>query len=412
MLFSKVRTMAVNNEIHSQVNKPNAEQQLEKPGSVKCDNLIPQDLKDVWRDYERDIVNYFTSKIHGAIQSKDLRGALVTYNELERYADNCGLTGLNAASLLDEVATTFGISHGDLARQLASLESETPDLRTIIDEIAKYIRMRVRYPLTLSALKDSIIVVIDEGQEYRVIHRLNDPITKEPKMVEVKIAKKELSKALNMREAYDVRKGKKGVVEVPDTSNLVPRILEGQTVNFAVAHFEPRGFTSYDYAMMLVYDVLQTPKLIGKSKVDEIKWNVMDWLMSRTYVYVSYNGGSREATVKRVDPTEAIYIDPTTKELLVPPSAYLANIKDANKKNQITAYLKLHGVLLDTNKPYVLHVNKQRKPLKGFYVFDLTKLREFVGHDVEELAKPDHEDLLLSQEEIEEIKKKAEGDVA
>jgi len=404
--------MAINNEIVNQVNKPNAEQQLEKPGSVKCSNLIPQDLRDVWRDYERDIVNYFASKIHGAIQSKDLRGALVAYNELERYVDNCGLTGLNVVSLHNEIASAFGISQGDLARQLASHESETPDLGAIIDEVAKYIRMRVRYPLSLNALRDSIIVVIDEGQEYRVIHRLIDPVTKEPKVIEVKISKKELSKALNMREAYDARKGKKGGVEVPDPSNLIPRILEGQTVNFAVAHFEPRGFTSYDYAIMLVYDVFQTPKLIGKSKVDEIRWNVMDWLMSRTYTYVSYNGGSREATVKRVDPTEAIYIDPTTKELLAPSSAYLANIKDANKKNQITAYLKLHGILLDTNKPYVMHVNKLRKPLKGFYVFDLAKLREFVGHDVEELAKPDHEDLLLSQDEIEEIKKKSEGDVA
>lgn len=404
--------MATNNEISSQVNKPNAEQQLEKPGSVKCIDLIPQDLRGVWRNYEHDVVKYFVSKIYDAIQSKDLRGALIAYNELERYVDNCGLTGLNIASLHNEIAAAFGISQGDLARQLASLESETPDLGAIIDEVARYIRMRVRYPLTLSALRDSIMFVVDEGQEYRVVHRLIDPVTKEPKIVEVKISKKELSKALNMREAYDARKGKKGEVEVPDPSNLIPKILEGQTVNFAVAHYEPRGFTSYDYAVMLVYDVLQTPKLIGKSKVDEIKWNVINWLMTRTYTYVSYNGASREATVKRVDPNEAIYIDPTTKELLVPPGAYLVNIKDANKKNQITAYLKLHGILLDTNKRYTIHVNKQRKPLSGFYVFDLAKLREFVGYDVEELAKPDHEDLLLSQDEIEEIKKKSEGDVA
>jgi hypothetical protein len=401
------------NEVANQVNKPipNAGQRLWQTGSVKCIDLIPQDLRDVLREYEREVANYFMSKIHNAIQSKDLRGALVAYNELDRYASNCGVSELDIVSLLNKIADAFGISQGDLARQLASLEGETPDLGTIIGEIAKYIRMRVRYPLTLSALKDSIIVVIDEGSEYRVIHRLIDPVTKEPKVVDVKIPKKELSRALNMRETYDVRKGKKGKVEVLDTGNLVPRILEGQTVNFAIAHYEPRGFTSYDYAVMLVYDVFPT-KLIGRSKVDEIKWNVMDWLMSRTYTYVSYNGGSREATVKRVDPTEAIYIDPTTKELLVPPGAYLANIKDANKKNQITAYLKLHGILIDTNKPYTIHVNKQKKPLKGFYVFDLTKLREFVEHGVEELAKPDRENLLLSQNEIEKIKKKSEGDVA
>jgi hypothetical protein len=403
--------MMTNNEISSQINKSNAEQQVGQPNSAKCSDLIPQDLRNVWKEYEHEIANYFESKIRDAIQNKDLRSALITYNELERYADACGATGVDAISLDREIATAFGISQGDLARQLASLEGETPDLAAIIDEVAKYIRMRVRYPLTLSALKGSIIVVIDEGQEFRVIHRLIDPVTKEPKVIDVKIPKKELSKALNMREAYDARKGKKGGIEVLDTSNLVPKILEGQTVNFAIAHYEPRGFTSYDYAMMLVYDVFPT-RLIGRNKVDEIKWNVMDWLMSRTYTYVSYNGGSREATVKRVDPNEAIYIDPTTNELLVPPSAYLANIKDANKKNQITAYLKLHGVLVDTNKPYVIHVNKQKKPLKGFYVFDLPKLRDFVGHDVEELAKPDHEDLLLSQDEIEEIKKKSEGDVA
>ncbi len=286
-----------------------------------------------------------------------------------------------------------------------------PSLQAIINELAQYIRSRVFHPLSLDVLINSIIAVTDQGSSYLVITRLTDPNTGEQKEVDFELSSKELSKVLIKREEYDVPKKRKGRVEIVDPSKIVPRILEPYIVKFATAHYRPVGFTSYDLAVALLNDVFPR-KLIGRSKIDEVKVKVMTWLMGRVYTLVSRDGDARVATVKKVEPKQAIYVDRSENMLLVPPPAYFPSARNANEKNQLTTFLKMHGILVETRGHYVIRVNDYPNPLEYFYVFNLAKLEEFIGHRVEELAIPDRKDLLLSQTEIEQIKKDLQGDEA
>ncbi|MCG2881149.1 MAG: hypothetical protein L7H00_03140 [Vulcanisaeta sp.] len=402
------------NEVANQVNNlnPNAEPQLGQAKSVNCSDLIPRDLKDTWS--ERDVVNHFAAKVRGAIQAGDLRGALLAYSEAVKYVEECGMSEAGRTkitALLNDIAAAFKLSQGELLRQLSAIDSEVPDLQAIINELAQYIRSRTLHPLSLDELINSISMVIDQGSNYLVTVRLTDPTTGELKEVVFEISSKELSKVLKKREEYDMPPKKKRPVEIVDPSTLIPRILEPYLVKFAIAHRMPIGFTSYDFVNALINDVFPR-KLIGRSKTDELKVRVATWLASRVYTYVSYDGGARVATVKRVDPRQAIYIDRANNLLLVPPPAYFPNVRNANEKNQMTVFLKKHGILINTRGHYTVYVNEYPNPLEYFYVFDLAKLEEFVGYRVEELAIPDRKDLLLSQTEIEEIKKDLQGDEA
>jgi hypothetical protein len=405
--------MSSNNEVANQVNKPISDaEQLGQTGSVKCTDLIPQDLRDVWG--ERDAVNYFVMRAREAVQAGDLRGALIAYNEAGRYAEECGISEVDRAkitALLNDVAAAFKISPAEVLRRLSAVDSEVPSLQAIINELAQYIRSRVFHPLSLDVLINSIIAVTDQGSSYLVITRLTDPNTGEQKEVDFELSSKELSKVLIKREEYDVPKKKKGRVEIVDPSKIVPRILEPYIVKFATAHYRPVGFTSYDLAVALLNDVFPR-KLIGRSKIDEVKVKVMMWLMGRVYTLVSRDGDTRVATVKKVEPKQAIYVDRSGNMLLVPPPAYFPSARNANEKNQLTTFLKMHGILVETRGHYVIRVNNYPNPLEYFYVFNLAKLEEFVEHRVEELAIPDRKDLLLSQTEIEQIKKDLQGDEA
>jgi hypothetical protein len=370
-----------------------------------CRDLIPQALKTVWDN--NTVVKYFMGKIKEAIKNSDLRTALITYNKLLRFVTECNVpAGHVTKQALSEIATAFNIRQGDAMRQSEELDAETPGIEAIINEAAEAIKKHALYPLGLDELVGSIITVADEGNAYTIIMKLRDPATGEERSIEVGISKRELSRALEDPD-YDVG-GKVKRLEDPEAH--VPRILEGRLIDFAIAHYIPRGFTSHEFAIALT-DVMRT-RLITRSRIDEAKLILIKWLITRVYTNIAFDkDGTRIATVRSVPPTHAIYILRSENLLLVPPQAYLPNA-DASTQQRITNLLKTMGILKDRRGHYPIHINDSII-LEWFYVFDLAGLESFLEYNVESLARPDGASLLINQSVIEELRREIEvGDHA
>jgi hypothetical protein len=231
--------------------------------------------------------------------------------------------------------------------------------------------------------------------------RLRDPVTNEERSIEISIKKRELSKAL---EDPDYDAGGKKRIEDPEAH--APKILESHLIDFAIAHYIPRGFTSHELVKALA-DVMRT-RLITKSRIDEIRLIIIKWLVSSVYVIITFDkDGSRIATVRSVPPTRAVYISRSENILLAPPQAYLPNA-DASTQQRVTYFLKTMDILKDTRGHLTIHVN-DTVDLEYFYVFDLKRLEDFVGYKVESLARPDGASLLINQSIIEELRREIEG---
>jgi hypothetical protein len=381
-----------------------------------CRELIPPDV--VWSDDE--VVMNMIGWVRSSIVNKDLRGALVNYNKLIRYIEECDplLFSLDktqiAPQLVMEIASGFGLSHGDVVRQAEELDAETPDVEAIIREYTEVFRHHLRYSLGLGELINSIIVVADDGDSYTLIMRLQDPVIGDYRDVELRLKKKTLSYVLDEGICYDFncggdeeddKGGGRRKKKLNDPTLLVPMLFRPHLIEFAIAHRTPMGFTSIAFVEELLR--IAKTKLISTSRIDEFKLLIIKWLTGRVYVNAREEGGTKVATVKSVPPTEAIYLLREQNLLLTPPQAYLPNL-DANKKQRVTVFLKTMGILKDTRGHYVVHVN-DTVDLKYFYVFDLKALEDFVGYTVESLARPDRAGLLINQSVLEELRREFEG---
>jgi hypothetical protein len=369
-----------------------------------CRELIPQELVAVWDD--NAVIEYLVGRVREAIRKNDLREALITYNMLDKYVDACQVPNVGhvVTRVINEIATAFNMPQGDVLRQAVALEAEAPGIEAVINEAAVVVKSNALYPLGLSVLTSSIITVADEGNAYAIIMKLRDPATGEERSIEVSLSKRELSRALEEGPDYEGQK------KVEDPARHVPKILKPHVIEFAIAHYIPMGFTSYELAKALV-DVMRT-RLITRSRIDEDKLVIIKWLITRRYVYIAFDkDGIRIATVRSVPPTHAIYISRSENLLLVPPQAYLPNA-DASTQQRITNLLKTMGILKDRRGHYPIHVNDSII-LEWFYVFDLAGLESFLEYNVESLARPDGASLLINQSVIEELRREIEvGDHA
>jgi hypothetical protein len=381
-----------------------------------CRELIPPGV--VWSDDE--VVMNMIGWVRSSIVNKDLRGALVNYNKLIRYIEECDpvLISLDKTQVITqlsmEIARGFGLSHGEVVRQAEELNAETPNVDAIIKEYTETFKHHLRYSLGLGELINSIIAVVDDGDSYTLIMRLQDPVTEDYRDVEVRLKKKTLSYVLDEGVCFDYKCGdddddeeddKDEKKELGDPTLHVPALFKPHLIDFAIAHRTPMGFISINFVEELLR--IAKTKLISNSKIDVVKLILIKWLTGRVYVIVTEEGGTRVATVKSVPPTEAIYLSREKNQLLVPPQAYLPSL-DAGEKQRVTVFLKTMDILKDTRGHYPIHVN-DTFDLEYFYVFDLKGLEGFVGYTVENLAKPDRVGLLINQSVIEELRREFEG---
>jgi hypothetical protein len=315
-----------------------------------------------------------------------------------------------------EIARGFGLSHGEVVRQAEELNAETPNVDAIIREYTEVFKHHLRYSLGLGELINSIIAVVDDGDSYVLIMRLQDPVTEDYRDVEVRLKKKTLSYVLDEGVCFDYKCGdddddeeddKDEKKELGDPTLHVPALFKPHLIDFAIAHRTPMGFISINFVEELLR--IAKTKLISNSKIDVVKLILIKWLTGRVYVNVTEEGGTRVATVKSVPPTEAIYLSREKNQLLVPPQAYLPSL-DASEKQRVTVFLKTMDILKDTRGHYPIHVN-DTVDLEYFYVLDLKGLEGFVGYTVENLAKPDRAGLLINQSVIEELRREFEGGV-
>jgi hypothetical protein len=311
-----------------------------------------------------------------------------------------------------EIARGFGLSHGEVVRQAEELNAETPDVEAIIREYVEVFKHHLRYSLGLGELINSIIAVVDDGDSYTLIMRLQDPVTGDYRDIEVRLKKKVLSYVLDKGVCFDYKCGdddeeddEDEEKELGDPTLHVPVLFRPHLIEFAIAHRTPMGFISIDFVEELLR--IAKTKLISNSRIDEVKLILIKWLTGRVYVNITEEGGTRVATVKSVPPTEAIYLSREKNQLLVPIQAYLPGL-NASEKQRVTVFLKTMDILKDTRGHYTIHVN-DAVDLEYFYVFDLKGLEGFVGYTVENLAKPDKAGLLINQSIIEELRREFEG---
>jgi hypothetical protein len=273
-----------------------------------------------------------------------------------------------------------------------------PTVEELREVLLKTLVLSVAKPLTIATLKElarggRVSVVFDARKHrYEFTVKLKNLFTDTDAEIIIPISNATVNVVLKYGNKVDEKPKKNKKKEKEEVNTLfmfVPSIMEPY-VGLFLKHGWVPAFSSLEFVRFLL-EMESREQAVYNTTRDMLREILLKALKSFKLTKVTFQGGDRLYDPLIVDSLkDFVYIDETTKELIVP-SRFFTEIEV--KSMYKTALIKLllnEGVLKTKHTTYTFKRSdnpKEEGVVLDVAVFDLNKLKELLGFDPAELMK-------------------------
>jgi len=335
----------------------------------------------------------------GLVHAVSLIETLRTFFEHCRVLDD--VTRGNVVNAIDDAITTKenGKKVLKIPREvLNKARTLVPTAEELREVLLKTLALSVAKPLTIATLKElarngRVSVVFDARKHrYEFTLKLKNLFTDADAEIIIPISNATVNVVLKYGNKVDEKpkkSKKKGAEEVNKLFLFVPSILEPYVVLFLKHGWVP-AFSSLEFVKFLL-EMESKEQAVYNTTRDVLRETLLKALKSFKFTKVTLKDGNRQYDPLIVDDLkDFVYIDETSKELIVPSRFFTELEVKSMYKTALINLLFNEGILKTKHTTYTFkRVDKPNEEgvVLNVAVFDLKKLGELLGFDPTDLMK-------------------------